>query len=736
MLPELEQPAQPELEANEPRLFRRGDGPLIALLLAIPLVLSLPVLGTPLHGPVLDLLGEGGAATSLAGVSDAIARYPHAPLSWVVMALVWEFFPGAFTQHLLPPLLQGVGAVLLFLTATQIAEVTWPAREALEVRRIPLGRAALAALAAIYAVNDIVVTAAAYPLLLPVPLGGALAIAALLCWTLALRRDRPWTWAALGLLLYALACGANLPVVLLPLAGLPLAYRVRASLHTATITLAPPCLLAGIILAVVLGEGAGARQPLWDAVSPFLAVPFRGLIGGTMLPERFGTLPVVPGTLVATQPLLLAAFMALALIPEKGVLRGGVLQVACAVVFGGLAVGFAALSWMKAGMAANPERVWAIEAEKAADPAQRDAAVLHLLEYTLGRAASLEDPQTREASLRHSIPLLDALLEREPLDAEALSLGARAAMLQSELDAASDLARRAAAADPFSPEAAGLVAMAATLRTPQPRTLEEARAVAAACRRAEFHDALPEEARLPYAAALGLLGDFSGAMRQVNALPSALRGQAGPLVEQLRMGARTADNAAQQFAQVSAQDPASSQRFVAEAQAALAVRDYLRAYYRLERLLSREPSNKRAFELMAMTLAGMEDPESFVSQWGALHADDGETWARTVVAAVSLGKTEAALLYAEHAAQGLGPAWGAVQSGRALMSAGRMDEARARLESATGDGAFAGPAWIALAELHLRRGDASAAGTALENARLAGAPEEALAPLRQALQGR
>lgn len=728
---ETELPQEPD--SSHTPLFQRGDAPLIALLLGLPLFLSVPVFGTPLHGPALELLGPDGGATSLATVSEIIRHYPHAPLTWGLIAAVWQLAPGILAQQLIAPIIHGIGAVLLFLTATQLAAVVWPSQSPATGRRIPLGRAALAALAALYAANDIVMMATVYPLMLPVPFGGALAMAALLCWTLAMRRPAQWYWPALGILLYAGACGANLPTVLLPLAGLAIAYRVRANPMVALWTMGPPMLLTAIILAVILGEGAGAHQPLWEAVSPFLIVPIRGLFGGSMLSERFGAPSPVPVALLATIPLMLAAIMALMLIPEKGVLRGGVIQFACGIVFAGLAIGFAILTWSKAAMVTDPEAIWMQESKQANNLESRAFAVKHLMEYVLGDAGSMEDASLRSARLEAAHAELNALLQEYPRHADSLVLAARAALLEGKVAEAAPLLQRALAADPFSAEAARHAALVAALTAPQPSNLDEARRVVAACRRAEVRGVLPVEAGVAYAAALGMLGDYDLALHQINELPPAMRGRAGALVDQLRTGARIADTSMQQFNQAANADPAGSARFVAEAQSALARKDFIKAFYRLERLLAREPENTRAFELMGMTLAGMGDGAAFITQWGDAPERDPETWGRVVAAAASTGATETAIAYADHAAQRFGPSWAALQSARALMAVGRFDEALPKLDLAREDPVYAGAAWVTLAELHMRKGDRNAATMAINNAAAAGVSEEALAPLRQAL---
>lgn len=183
----------------------------------------------------------------------------------------------------------------------------------------------------------------------------------------------------------------------------------------------------------------------------------------------------------------------------------------------------------------------------------------------------------------------------------------RAHLLKGELKDAVPMLHEAEARDPFSAEATRYAALCAALRTPQPATLDEARVLLSVCRRAEHAGVLTPPARLAYAAALGMVGEFSAALAQLDALPQAARGRAGSLGEQLRGGARMVAATQQQLQEVSAKDPAGMTRFIAEAQAALARKDALAAYYRLERVTAKDPVNGRGWELLALALLEMGD---------------------------------------------------------------------------------------------------------------------------------
>jgi len=183
----------------------------------------------------------------------------------------------------------------------------------------------------------------------------------------------------------------------------------------------------------------------------------------------------------------------------------------------------------------------------------------------------------------------------------------RAFLLKGQLQDAAPVLHEAEARDPFSAEATRYAALCAALRTPQPATLEEARALLAVCGRADRAGVLTPPARLAYAAALGMVGDFSAALAQLEALSQAARGCAGALGEQLRGGARMVAATQQQLQEVSAKDPAGAGRFIAEAQAALARKDALAAFYRLERVTANDPANGRGWELMTLALLEMND---------------------------------------------------------------------------------------------------------------------------------
>jgi hypothetical protein len=184
----------------------------------------------------------------------------------------------------------------------------------------------------------------------------------------------------------------------------------------------------------------------------------------------------------------------------------------------------------------------------------------------------------------------------------------RAFLLKGQLQDAAPLLNEAVARGPFHADATRYAALCAALRTPQPATLDEARALLAVCGRAERGGVLTPPVRLAYAAALGMVGDFSAALAQLDALPQAARGRAGALGDQLRGGARMVAATQQQLQEVSAKDPAGMGRFIAEAQAALARKDALAAFYRLERVTAKDPANGRAWELLALALLEMNDP--------------------------------------------------------------------------------------------------------------------------------
>jgi len=617
-------------ESTQPPLRRQALLLMVALVAAAAMLPYVQVLGVPLHGAESELLRPGGPLDSLATAPEAFSEWPGAPLAALSFGLTSDIFPGAAAHRFAHLLLHAAATVLVLLCALRLgAAPPW----------------ALAAAGIFAAVPALVPDLIHYLPSRPVVLGAAFAL--LSFYALLRAQAGCIRWLMLCGTAYLAAAGAFAPLALFALLALPLlAQGGEGGRRTARMLL---ILMAGVCVAL-----AAARYTI-DA--PLFAA---GVYDG--LHTIWSVLIYVSG---ASAVLGLAALSRLTSLP---------VQAAYAVAIAA-AVGLAGAGWWQSQPWKNPATLWE---RRAADAEHAPEAALHMTRFILTYADA-----SQTETLARAATLLEASLPAQAAPADAWRLLADARLGLGDADAAYAAAAMAVRRDPFSEDARARLAVLETVRTVEGEAAQErARRIVRACAPAQEAGVLPGEAVLAYAQALADLGDTPAAAR----LLAGLKNPPLEMQQQINAAARLTQQSAERAQQAGASGAATPERFQYEAETALLQKNYNKAFYWLERLLSVPAPPARAYGLMAVSLAGMASPESFNQQWGAA-LTDAEAWRTAAEATVAFGFWDAAEDYLRHAqASGVGGS-APVAMARIAVAMRQPDRARAYIETARAEGA-------------------------------------------------
>lgn len=130
-----------------------------------------------------------------------------------------------------------------------------------------------------------------------------------------------------------------------------------------------------------------------------------------------------------------------------------------------------------------------------------------------------------------------------------------------------------------------------------------------------------------------------------------------------------------------------------------------------------QPGFAGARRLLARSLRAAGKPEQALAEWTAMESPSDEDHIETARCAIETGSLEVATRVAENLARSTSArAVSLALLGRALMAAGRYEEARTRLEAACSADPRDPEAWTALAECHAALGEPEAAGVTLASA--------------------
>jgi hypothetical protein len=603
---------------------------MVALVAAAAMLPYVQVLGVPLHGAESELLRPGGPLDSLATAPEAFAEWPGAPLAALSFGLTADIFPGAAAHRFAHLLLHAAATVLVLLCALRLgAAPPW----------------ALAAACGFAAIPALVPVSIHY---LPArPEVMATGFALLAFYALLRAQAGCIRWLMLCGTAYLAAAGAFAPLALLPVLASPqLVLGNDGGRRTARVLLA---LMAAVCLAL-----AAAR---YATGAPLSAA---GVYDG--LHTFWSALIYVSGASVL---LGLAALSRLVSLP---------VQAAYATAIAA-AAGLAGAGWWQSQPWTNPVTLWET---RAADAEHGPEAALHMTQFILTYADA-----SQTETLARAATLLEASLPAQAAPADAWRLLADARLGLGDADTAYAAAAMAVRRDPFSEEARARLAVLETMRTVDGEAaLERARRIVRACAPAQEAGVLPGEAVLAYAQALADLGDTPAAAR----LLAGLKNPPLDMQQQINAAARLTQQSAERTQQAAATGAATPERFQYEAETALLQKNYNQAFYWLERLLSVPEPPARAYGLMAVSLAGMESPESFNQHWGAA-LTDAESWRTAAEATVAFGFWDAAEDYLRHAqASGIGGS-APVAMARIAAAMRQPDRARAYIETARAEGA-------------------------------------------------
>ncbi|MBI1317860.1 MAG: hypothetical protein GC168_02790 [Candidatus Hydrogenedens sp.] len=599
---------------------------LIALAAAAAVVPFLSTLGVPLHGAEQTLLRAGGPLDHLATAPEAFGEWPGAPLAALSFGITNDFFPGTPSHRFVQLGLHALFAVLVLLCALRMgAAPAWALLAALLAAGLPAVAPGLHYLPS-----------------RPISLGLAFALLSLYA---ALRSadGRTW-WLALAALAFLAAAGVYAPFALLPLLGVPfLRGRYRDTIMV----------LLGLMLATLVAIAAARRAsgvPLLAAglSDAALDTPLAALIAVAMTAVSLAIAVFVPRFIT---------------LPQQASYGAAVMAGAGMVVLG----------WWQAMAWTNPVSFWETRAEV---PEQRAEAARYVTEFILAYSTA-----ENTEPLRRAADLLESSMPEQPEPGDAWRLLADAQLGLGDTTAAYAAAEQAVRRDPFSDDSRARLAMLETLRTiPDEAPQDRARRLVGACAPAQGE--LPEQAAIAYAEALAALGDAIGAaqvMAGVSNPPLALQ-------QQINGAARLVQQAVQRAQQTATQAPASAERFQHEAEAAMLQREFNKAFYWLERLLSTPEPPAKAYGLMASALAGMDSSQSFIDHWGGGLTEAGD-WRTAAEASAAFGFWEAAEDYLRHAqSAGMGVS-APVELARMAVAMRQPDKARGYIAMGRAEGA-------------------------------------------------